>query len=84
MLNGPDWAGLHHMGFIVEDSGKTAQRIEAAGGAYFTTLPGGFEGLQAEEKYKDINGVVFDISEHGWVTEPVGKLRKARETVPAE
>lgn len=69
MLNGPDWAGLHHMGFIVDDVDETAKKVEAEGGEYFTTLPGGYEGLQAEIKYKDVNGVVFDISEHGWVTE---------------
>ncbi|MBM3485936.1 MAG: VOC family protein [Alphaproteobacteria bacterium] len=68
MMNGPDWAGLHHFGFIVEDAGETKKLIEKEGGSYFTTLPGGFEGLQAEEKYKDPNGIVFDISEHGWRT----------------
>lgn len=90
MINGPDWAGMHHVGFVVDDAEATAQKIKDAGGSYYYTLEGDYEGLQAEEKYKDINGVVFDISEHGWATEPVGKLRKekeereAREAVPAE
>ena len=90
VINGPDWAGMHHVGFLVDDAEETARKIEDAGGSYYYTLEGDYEGLQAEEKYKDINGVVFDISEHGWATEPVGRLRKEkeereeREAVPAE
>ena len=83
MINGPNWAGLHHMGFVVDDAGETAKQIEAEGGKYFTTLPGGFEGLQAEVKYKDPNGVVFDVSEHGWATEKVGKLKEEAEAAEA-
>ncbi len=67
-INGPDWAGLHHFGFIVDDEDETAKAIEDNGGAYFTRLPDGIPGLQAEVKYKDPNGVVFDISTHGWAT----------------
>ena len=93
LINGPDWAGMHHVGFVVDDAEETAKKIEQAGGSYYYTLDGDYEGIQAEEKYKDINGVVFDISEHGWATEPIGRLRKekeereaaaAKETVPAE
>ena len=67
-INGPDWAGLHHFGFVVDDEDETAKAIEDNGGAYFTRLPDGIPGLQAEVKYKDPNGVVFDISTHGWST----------------
>ena len=67
-INGPDWAGLHHFGFLVDDEDKTAKAIENNGGEYFTKLPEGIPGLQAEAKYKDPNGVVFDISAHGWMT----------------
>ena len=67
-INGPDWAGLHHFGFLVDDEDKTAKAIEDNGGEYFTKLPEGIPGLQAEAKYKDPNGVVFDISAHGWMT----------------
>jgi catechol 2,3-dioxygenase-like lactoylglutathione lyase family enzyme len=65
MKHGPDWAGLHHFGFLVEDETETKARIEKAGGAFFMTLPQ-YPGVDAESKYKDVNGVVFDISEHGW------------------
>ena len=67
-INGPDWAGLHHFGFLVDDEDKTAKAIKNNGGEYFTKLPEGIPGLQAEAKYKDPNGVVFDISAHGWMT----------------
>lgn len=66
----PDWAGLHHVGFVVDDHDETAKLIEEYGGEYFTTLPDGIEGLQAEVKYKDLNGIVVDVAEHPWQTEP--------------
>ncbi len=69
-INGPDWAGLHHIGFVVDDEDETAKAIEDNGGTYYTRLPDGIPGLQAETKYKDPNGLVFDISSHGWSTSP--------------
>ena len=69
-INGPDWAGLHHIGFMVEDEDETAEAIKDNGGEFYAQLPDGIPGLQAEAKYKDPNGVVFDISAHGWATSP--------------
>ena len=69
-INGPDWAGLHHFGFMVDDEDETAEAIKDNGGEFHTQLPEGIPGLQAETKYKDPNGVVFDISAHGWATSP--------------
>ena len=65
---GPDWSGLHHIGFVVDDHDETAKKINENGGSYFTTLPDNIEGLLAEVKYKDLNGVVIDVSEHEWET----------------
>jgi catechol 2,3-dioxygenase-like lactoylglutathione lyase family enzyme len=62
---GPDWAGLHHFGFVVEDGPATEQKIKQHGGEFFMELPP-FPGVDAERKFKDINGIVFDVSEHGW------------------
>ena len=31
-VNGPDWAGLHHFGFVVDDREKTTGKIEDGGG----------------------------------------------------
>ncbi len=63
---GPDWAGLHHFGFVVDDENATEQKIKQHGGAYFMTLPR-YPGVDAEKKFKDLNGIVFDVSEHGWL-----------------
>lgn len=65
-INGQDWAGLHHMGFVVEDGPGTEKKIDENGGAFFMQLPDGYEGVDAERKFKDPNGVVFDVSEHDW------------------
>jgi catechol 2,3-dioxygenase-like lactoylglutathione lyase family enzyme len=62
---GPDWAGLHHFGFVVENEDETEGKIKAHGGEFFMKLPQ-YPGVDAERKFKDTNGIVFDISEHGW------------------
>jgi catechol 2,3-dioxygenase-like lactoylglutathione lyase family enzyme len=65
-LNSRDWAGLHHIGFVVEDATKTAKKIEESGGEFHFKIPDIYPGVDAETKYKDPNGIVFDISEHDW------------------
>jgi catechol 2,3-dioxygenase-like lactoylglutathione lyase family enzyme len=65
MLHGPDWAGLHHFGFVVDDLDETMAKIEANGGRYFMKLPD-VPGVDVETKIKDVNGVVVDIAEHDW------------------
>ncbi|HIC59665.1 MAG TPA: VOC family protein [Rhodospirillales bacterium] len=65
MINSHDWAGLHHFGFVVEDKVATKRKIEKAGGEFFMELPE-YPGVDAETKFKDVNGVVFDVSEHNW------------------
>lgn len=65
-INGPGWAGLHHFGFVVEDAEATAKKIEHLGGRFFMRLPDTYPGVDAETKYKDPLGIVFDVSEHDW------------------
>ena len=65
-VNGPDWAGLHHMGFVVDDVEATGEKIEQAGGKFFMELPADYPGVDAETKYKDNHGIVFDIADHNW------------------
>jgi len=62
---GPDWAGLHHFGFVVEDEAATEQKIKQHGGEFLMQLPN-YPGVDAEKKYRDVNGVVFDVSAHDW------------------
>jgi catechol 2,3-dioxygenase-like lactoylglutathione lyase family enzyme len=63
---GKDFVGLHHMGFIVDDLEGTSAAIERNGGRFHRELQGG-GGVDFERKFRDPNGVVFDISHKGWV-----------------
>jgi catechol 2,3-dioxygenase-like lactoylglutathione lyase family enzyme len=69
-INGPDWAGLHHFGFVVDDAAVTGRKIEENGGRFFVKLPEGYPGVDAETKFKDPLGIVFDVSEHDWTQSP--------------
>ncbi|MCI2809852.1 VOC family protein [Eoetvoesiella caeni] len=60
------FVGPHHFGFIVQDSELTAKEIEANGGKFFFTL-GDPEKQNFEQKFKDPDGIVFDISRKGWL-----------------
>lgn len=57
---GKDFHGLHHMGFVVDDIGESSEAIEENGGKYHMRLPDSAEGA-TEIKFRDPNGVVFDI-----------------------
>ena len=63
-------AGAHHFGFQVDDLEAARKRIEAAGGKFFFTLGDSKEQANFEMKFKDPDGVIFDISEKGWVGTP--------------
>jgi predicted enzyme related to lactoylglutathione lyase len=62
---GATFIGAHHFGFQVEDLKETQKRIEAHGGKFFFDLGDEREG-NFERKFKDPDGVIFDISKHGW------------------
>jgi catechol 2,3-dioxygenase-like lactoylglutathione lyase family enzyme len=64
--NGPDWAGLHHIGFVVDDKVASGEKAVELGGEFFMELPDDIPGVDAETKYKDPNGLVFDIADHDW------------------
>lgn len=63
---GKDFFGIHHIGFVVEDAEDATRRVEENGGKYMQPAPGP-PGRNAEMKFRDPNGVVFDISQHGWL-----------------
>ncbi len=65
-INGPDWAGIHHIGFVVDNEDAAAEKIKAEGGTFFLKIPDTYPGVDAESKFKDPFGVVFDVSEHSW------------------
>jgi predicted enzyme related to lactoylglutathione lyase len=58
--------GPHHFGFIVDDVDAMRKRIEQAGGKFFFTL-GDPEKHNFESKFKDPDGIIFDISKKGWL-----------------
>jgi predicted enzyme related to lactoylglutathione lyase len=59
--------GAHHFGFQVEDIGLTQKRIEEAGGTFFFDLGEDQEKENFERKFKDPDGIIFDISKRGWL-----------------
>ncbi len=63
---GKDFFGIHHIGFQTDDAEELGRRIESKGGHYMGLSPGP-PGRNAEHKYRDPDGVVFDLTEHGWI-----------------
>ena len=63
---GSTYVGAHHFGFQVDDLAETQRRIEAAGGTFFFDLGDERHG-NFERKFKDPDGVIFDISRKGWI-----------------
>jgi len=60
------FVGAHHFGFQVDDLAEAQKRIEQAGGTFFFDLGDERHG-NFERKFKDPDGVIFDISQRGWV-----------------
>ena len=58
--------GLHHIGFVVDDLDESAKTVEQNGGRYHMKLPGAHD--NTEHKYRDPNGVVFDIVNNNYAT----------------
>jgi methylmalonyl-CoA/ethylmalonyl-CoA epimerase len=64
---GKDYVGVHHFGFLVDDLEESGARIEEHGGSFFLDLPEARDTLYYEQKWRDPNGIIFDISHKGWV-----------------
>lgn len=63
---GKDFVGLHHMGFLCDDLDAQSRQVEAAGAALFMDVPKHSTTEYYEKKYRDPNGVIFDITHSGW------------------
>ena len=63
---GKDYVGLHHMGFICDDLQAQSQQVEAAGAQLFMDVPAQATTEYYEKKYRDPDGVIFDITHSGW------------------
>jgi predicted enzyme related to lactoylglutathione lyase len=66
--------GPNHFGFQVESMKDTQARIEAHGGKFFFDLGDERKG-NFERKFKDPEGIIFDISENGWVGTDSRKIK---------
>jgi catechol 2,3-dioxygenase-like lactoylglutathione lyase family enzyme len=66
------FVGAHHFGFVVDDLVEAQKRIEAAGGEFFFQLGEGEDKENFERKFKDPDGIIFDISRKGWSIKPPG------------
>ncbi len=65
LKNPSDFVGIHHFGFQCEDMDAQQKQIEAAGGQFFFDL-GDPDDDDFERKFKDPNGIIFDINWKGW------------------
>jgi len=74
---GKEWSGIHHIGFEVESLEETAQKLAAAGFSpredINRALGIGMEGAghgNAEVRYNGPDGIMFDVSQTGWMGTP--------------
>ncbi|WJR80217.1 VOC family protein [Bradyrhizobium sp. NP1] len=67
---GKDFVGVHHFGFQVESAEAAKGSVESNGGSFFMDLPALKDTLYYEEKYRDPDGIIFDVSQNGWATKP--------------
>ena len=58
--------GLHHFGFWVDDIEEVRRRMDEMGAAHRENRDKTATTTFFEEKYKGPDGVMIDISEHGW------------------
>jgi lactoylglutathione lyase len=62
---GDEKPGLYHFGMWVDDLDEAEKKVTDAGGTYLAgrpTSPNSFY----EAKYRNPDGVVFDLTHHGW------------------
>jgi catechol 2,3-dioxygenase-like lactoylglutathione lyase family enzyme len=72
-----EFVGIHHFGFQCDDIEKQQKQIEAAGGKFFFDL-GDPDDDDFERKFKDPNGIIFDINWKGWALTKGKEATKAR------
>src|SRR3979490_703970 len=73
LKNASEFVGIHHFGFQCDDLEKKQQQIERAGGTFFFDL-GDPDDDDFERKFKDPNGIIFDVNWKGWAM-TTGKVK---------
>ena len=72
---GTDYAGIHHIGFQVEDAEATDARLrehqseprDDINRALHSAMGSGHGGMNVETKYAGPEGIMIDVSQSGWV-----------------
>ena len=70
--HGPNYSGIHHIGFQVDDMDAATQKLEAAKGKQLNQRPGVEVSTRStrprnyEGKWSGPDGVVLDVSQSGW------------------
>jgi lactoylglutathione lyase len=62
---GDEKPGLYHFGMWVDDLDEAEQKVTQAGGTYLAGRPTSANSFY-EAKYRDPDGVVFDLTHNGW------------------
>ncbi len=63
---GAAYAGLHHIGFHVDDLAAAGRRIAAHEGRARKDIDAGIGIPKADFKYTGPDGVMYDVSQGGW------------------
>ena len=71
---GNEKTGIYHFGMWVDDLDEAEKKVLGAGGTYLAGRPTSPDSFY-EAKYRDPNGVVFDLTHNGWAG-------AAKEVVP--
>jgi methylmalonyl-CoA/ethylmalonyl-CoA epimerase len=58
--------GIYHFGMWVDDLAEAEKQVSEAGGTYLAGRPDSPDSFY-ECKYRDPNGIVFDLTHNGWV-----------------
>ena len=72
MPDGAKFVGLHHFGFLMEDEAEKDRVLQKLEELKAPSLQGGplaakgAHGVFVELKFKDPNGITFDVTEGGW------------------
>jgi len=78
---GKDFVGLHHFGIWVDDLAPAEKKASEAGAQYLAGRPTSPDSFY-ECKYRDPDGIVFDITHNGWVG-AVKEVVPGKETADA-
>ncbi|MGA7488554.1 MAG: VOC family protein [Xanthobacteraceae bacterium] len=88
LKNPSEFVGIHHFGFQCDDLEQQQKRIEEAGGKFFFDL-GDPDDDDFERKFKDPNGIIFDVNWKGWTmtsgkakAKPPGKAKRKIKPKP--